>query len=786
MATKFQADITQPMQPSAADPSALSRQEQLKASMFGTVGSLVTQGFELYKDASLASIEEQAAALPREALERARAASDAKQQLVKVEQGMQQELSFVGPPTTEEDAAMRSRIGGYVEQAERLKRAAEGGMSPSEYTMRVQSLTRTALAKFPGLSREIRQMIGAATGMPYADDTAAMWYVRSMFEQKPEPKEGSPEFVKNEIETIAKYNGMSPVDINSLRTANPAEYQLLKNKAFDVVSVRQATENAKVQIDALYQQGGESAGKAVQLLANSAGARAAVDMAKWQAANAGVMDRIAQSVAKGELGVAGRNEAELQILQGQATAIISKSYREAESDLLNRLTAGTMDQATYDAQKKIIAEHKARALGMFDGNNLLGTATVLSKFRDKTITEQTKQMEVLTSAFGVFGDAKVAQRFFGTTPDSRERRNIKDQSPELYNLLTAYEESYKGAFGTANNLLGAAPMLEVGKVLRDAVATPNATPPIAMSPGVTPNVAKAALQAVKEEGQSVWDKLRKDPNTTLKTPEINTLSTMLNNGVEYNQPIMAIRQGVADEAALFLKLPEMERSKVKASVSATLEDNSRKVVRRTKDIETTFGAKLEIGVRSDGTIGIIPPMHLLRSTLLTPTYAARSSELFGMFNKYEVMKGRDVIPGKEEELKAYVRAAEEWEKMEANRVNNMVLSRAITNNEDTRNVGKDIASRLNSGQPLPSFFSMAPAAVALPEVTGGSRPMPTIGPVRTEKAALSAMQVGLQDLADHIEQLERSLKDAIPGSDLHKRLSSDIAMAKKELARGGQ
>jgi hypothetical protein len=48
------------------------------------------------------------------------------------------------------------------------------------------------------------------------------------------------------------------------------------------------------------------------------------------------------------------------------------------------------------------------------------------------------------------------------------------------------------------------------------------------------------------------------------------------------------------------------------------------------------------------------------------------------------------------------------------------------------------------------------------------------------------MQVGLQDLADHIEQLERSLKDAIPGSDLHKRLSSDIAMAKKELARGGQ
>jgi hypothetical protein len=710
MATNFRADITQAMQPSAADPSALTRQEELKASMFRTALGAVGQGFELYKDASLSAIEEEAAALPREALERGAAASQAKQQLVQVNEGIQKELSFVGPPTTAEDEQMRARLGGYMEQAQRLKRAAEGGMSPTEYTARVQALTRTALGKFPGLSREIRKMIGEATGMPFADDTAAMWYVREMFDKK-EPKEGSPEFARQEITTIAKYNGMSPEDIAGLRNADPAAYQQLKTKAYDVVAIEQSRENAKIQASALYQQGGEGSARAVQLLANSAGAKAAVDMAKWQAANAGVMDRLAQSVARGELGVAGRNEAELQILQGQATSIINNAYREAEGDLLSRLTAGTIDQATYDAQKKIIVEHKARAQGMFDGNNLIGTATILSKFRDKTITEQTKQMEVLTNAFGVFGDAKVAQRFFATPPESLERQQIKGDSPELYALLTSYENSYKNAFGAASGLLGAAPMLEVGRVLQDASATPAATPPIQMAPGITASTAKAALQAVKEEGKAVWDKLRKDPNVTLKPQEINTLSTMLNNGVEYNQPIMTIRQGVADEAALFMKLPELERSKVKASVSATIEDNSRKIVQRTKDINALFNTKLEIGVRDDGTIGVVPPMSLLQSTLLTPTYQARRSELFGIFNKYEVMRGRDVKPGKEEELKAYVKAAEEWEKTERNRINNMVLGRAITNNEDTRNVGKDIAGRINSGQPVPSFFSMAPKPI---------------------------------------------------------------------------
>jgi hypothetical protein len=186
---------------------------------------------------------------------------------------------------------------------------------------------------------------------------------------------------------------------------------------------------------------------------------------------------------------------------------------------------------------------------------------------------------------------------------------------------------------------------------------------------------------------------------------------MLNNGVEYNQPIMDIRAGLRDEAELFAKLPVKQQSVVKGALSTTIEDKSRKIVQRLNDLDSLFETKLQIGVRSDGTIGAVPPMNLLRSTVLSQGQMRRS-DLYGVFNRYDIMKYRDIIPGKEEEFKRYERAAAEFEKTDMMAVNNMVLGRAVVNGEEAATVGKTIASSLNSRTPVPGFFSNTPVPPA--------------------------------------------------------------------------
>ena len=715
MATKFQADITQNVQPATADPSSMIRANQLKSSMLSQALGATEAGFKTYVGAELSAIEREAQNLPREALQKSEDAFAAKQQLIKNNEGLQEEISFMGPRTTEEEVAFESRVGGYLERARTLKKASEGGMDPAQYTQRVAVLTKQAIAKFPGLANEIRQSIGKATGMPYADDTAAMSYVRRMMGEQGGGGEDktSAKFIQQEIETVAAKTGNSPADIAALRARGDPQFETLKNKAYERVALEQQVAQADLEVKAGYQEGGDRLKQALSLSLNVAGAEAAFNFAEWQTnpQNAQIFSRIEQSVKAGTLGVAGQNKAELDILQLQATTTINKSYKKAEDQLLAAYRLGTVSQTDFENNKKLIEEHKKRALGMFDGENLVGTAAILSNYRDKTIKEQTQQMELLTNTFAVFGDKTVAQRWFATLPDSRERRQIREDSPQLADILSQYEDAYKNSSALGASLLGSAPMLAVGQIVQEAASSPTPTPPIPISSTTSPATAKAALEAVKETASEVWKQLRSD-NTSILTPQqVNTLSTMLNNGVEYNQPIMDIRAGLRDEAELFAKLPAKQQSVVKAALSSTIEDKSRKVVQRLNDLDSLFETKLQIGVRSDGTIGAVPPMNLLRSTVLSQGQMRRS-DLYGVFNRYDVMKYRDIIPGKEEEFKRYERAAAEFEKTDMVAVNNMVLGRAVVNGEEAAAVGKDIATALNSRATLAGFFSNTPVATS--------------------------------------------------------------------------
>jgi len=708
----------------AADPSASVRAIELRGKMLEGVVNLAAEGYKQYKNYEFEKIRQEAEELPREALRRGEESAQAQKNLSlfspvvagqqDIVRQMNEEMAAEGLSTEQqkERLAAIGELSNYVSTAERLKAASEQGMSPSEYTMRVRSLTKKAIEKFPGLAPEIRQQIGRATGLEYADDFAARSYVERMFSPKTEKTATDAASRKRDFEVINKNLAIPMQDIE--KVYGSPEYDSNLRKAYEIEGLEQVGRQAKARVEAISGTSGPETVMALNALGASAAAQSTIDFAKYQQQNSELFTRLTDKVNRGELDDINKTSTELQIISNQATSIIGKNFRTSEEQLDQKWASGLISKDDYEKGKTLLKNQKDRALEQFAPTNMVQVAKILVAHKDKSLTDQQKILSASMEFVKLFGPSELITSWYGSSEDSDQRKDIQKKYPALAKVLTDMEPTLKAYGQSVSGLQENSAKVEVARSLYEAKETPTPTPvnTAAPTPGVTEDVKKAAIQAVTAEGDMVLKKLQKNPTQGITRQDANLISTMLNNSVEYNQPVDVIRNNVADVAAIFKRFAPEDQNNVKAAVSSTINQNSTKVINSTDTINKMFGTTLQIGVRADGTIGVIPPMNLVESIQKQPVYTRRAD--FGVFSKYEELKYRNVIPGKEEEFRKYTEAAKLWESTQRARANNMVLSKAIVTGEAPSKIGAEIAGLLEAKREVPSFYSAMPVVPVAP------------------------------------------------------------------------
>jgi len=252
MAT-YRADITRNVEPAMANPALLGQAARAKAESINTLTGFAGDLYKGYVAGEMANIEEEAAGLGAEFLRTGKLAEEAAKQIPGVAAARGTVFGqFNEAAPLEQQEAVGKQLGAFDNELNRLKAAVEGGMSNERYISRIDSITKTAIAKFPGLANQIRERVAAVTGMPGADRWAQMAYVRDRFTPPKEPKGGKTEeeLALDDIKRMAPLGTFgSSEELFKLFRENKPEYDRRRNAANEIFNVKTTTDTIKARVE---------------------------------------------------------------------------------------------------------------------------------------------------------------------------------------------------------------------------------------------------------------------------------------------------------------------------------------------------------------------------------------------------------------------------------------------------------------------------------------------------------------------------------------------------------
>lgn len=730
----------------SASPEGFIRANQMQAGVVKSIFDTGSQLYQEYQEGGVRDAGEAAAALQEEFLDKNVRAEVAAKELSNLKNT--QTLFAADATPAQDNAALDS----YVSTAQRLKAASEQGMSPDEYTERVAALTRKAIRQFPGMADTLRQTIAQASGLPGADRFAAQHYVRETFgRQKSEGVDKSAiEMRDAEVKEVAA-NSNVPVGEVYKMYGSP-EYLELRKSAYEARGYKLAAETARNQADARIGVSTKESLAAVHSMGAAAAAQSAADFLVFQNANKPLFDKLSQAVQSGTIDSADTNLVELEMLAQQGSAIVAKNFRDARASLNDKLALGKMSQADYDSGLKVIKSQEDLAIENFDPKFIRATAKILANHREKSLQEKTQLMSASTEYIKLFGTSPMITAYIGG--DDRTREDLRKQAPEMAAAIDKHLPVLTGLNQGNPSRVDAIRFFDLGTTLADSAANPDPTPVTNALPGASPEVQKeqrkARVQAVTQEGIQILNDYRKNPRD-LSQGEANTLATALNNGMAYNAAVDKLANGWETLTEIFKKVPEEDQVKIKASLGQQYSKAADKVNKATQTLDAKYSTKLQVGVRSDGSVGIAPPLELFTNSGSPwgSTATGRSAQKLpdlGVLAQYEVLRYKDIKPGKEAEVERYAKAATEWENTQKRRANSMVLSEVVTTGGNRSTIGGKIAQALNARTPIAPFFDGLPAVQQGDAL--GSSPNPSI--------QIQGLDIGDRLSPDNIKELINS------------------------------
>ena len=688
----FRADITRNVEPAMANPALLGQAARAQAESVKTLTDFAGDMYKGYVAGEMANIEEEAADLAGEFLRKGKLADEEGRKIPGVQAARNTVFGqFNEAAPLEQQEAVGRQLGAFDNELNRLKAAVEGGMSNERYVSRIDSITKTAIAKFPGLAGQIRERVAAVTGMPGADRWAQMSYVRDRFTPPKEPKGGKTEeeLALDDIKRMAPLGTFgSSEELFKLFRENKPEYDRRRNAANEIFNVKTTTDTIKARVEGTTIQTDEN----VELVRAPIGAifqgsLTTAVLAQDVKEKEGTFAKTIELMAAGDPRTVNPVQFEtlVKLHAAQMRSNIDNATREAKDTVRNIIAANpSMSEGKKKALYEDVDRYAAESLTRYaddKGTGLVAMASILRNYRDKTVQERQQLLDLHIKLETATQNTPLVQQF---RQGGEARKRLEREQPYFYQFMVKQENTIaRLAQGLTAEIDGAANMADVRRVALQASTDPAAVP---VDPVADTNTTKAAHEMLYASAKQALNK------TELRPEEVTLVSSTLSTGALYGANTRVLAKDYKKFSEQISKLSEPDQAIIKSNVSNSVSMAIRNIQETKSLIESRYKVTLEIGVNSAGELGVVAPK------VPTPRYGTTP----GSFTRVS---------------SEYLAAAKTFTEQLKPLLNNSVYSRAMLTNEQPSAVSQEFATLINNGQPYNGFFSMeampvAPAASA--------------------------------------------------------------------------
>jgi hypothetical protein len=675
MATFYQRDLEQNLEPAMASPGSLIEANRLGAeakrsrgeATKSIIGAAAT-AWDTGKFMEMRQLETDAEQL----LFNFHTTNEAASQAGKLSQQLDVEAENMITRTMADpfhDPASIGVINNLKKQAERLKAASAGGMSRESYESRVSALSKQAIAKYPGLANEIRDVVGGITGLPGAERWAATQFVRGMFSaQQGDSTAGklAAKMEEEEIKLIASTTGKSPLDVMNARTQNPAMYNNWKQQALEVTGTVAATEAAKKQLDQVAAQGDLTADKLLPAIAPMVrGAIQGSLLPVYQNIinNDAAFLSMTQAVRSGKFDPM-NFERETGMLVANLKAGADRGRQMAMQSLEDSRGAHKWSDETHKRLQKIVEDEYASYSKLFDDKNAMSAiAAVESKYFTQTTEQKEKLIRISIDGMKMY-DPNTLFAYFHNRSELPQK--IREDLDKLYGPVENLRSELTNAYDPERvNVFGVVQSAETKGAAVELPANPESAKHVVETLGVK------ALGHVKELAKT----------GIITDQQALTLQAMLATSNKTGGNADMIRRDFNAFKVGLAKLPPTQFNEVKAAVN----DSTVEVINKIK------GADLVgISIVSTGRGAVVA----------VPSAEAQMS---GGWEKLRKNVDKDTFYAGDVK-----RRIEKFNKEHAPVLNNIILTRQLVEDKDGAAIAQEYATAITAKEPYQGFFSAAP------------------------------------------------------------------------------
>lgn len=592
--------------------------------------------------------------------------------------------------------AAAQRLEQLQADAERLKAAAEGGMSNEQYLARVTALSKQYIAKYPGYADKVRQIIGAATGMEGADLWAQQQYVKDRF-AKPTAHDGAlslEKIVAKDIDEAAKRGLGSQEELFALYNNDRESYNSVMRKSANLAGIEQARKTQEAQLGQARAESDADADKrrasfnAITSTVLTQGVYGSLNQQKEQRLAAWL-----QRVAKGE-DVAStpelKREVDMHMAEMRTNIIKSREYAYGQINKYLQQNPNVSDAkrkelfADVDQQLKTFEQLYSNETGM------QAMATALTTFRDKSLSEQMNFAELNIKLTSAMQNQPLVQQWY---QGAEQRERIKREMPDFATFMEQLDTERTVTNNNIRTLTGAGE--SIGTVKSKVCQGTNGEV-VSVGAGDDVAVVKAARDVVNNKAINVLTNAAK--NGYIDPKDNACIQGALRTNMETGSCARVVASTATKSAENFKKLPQADQDTIKAAVSASSVEAYRKVRSIKEGVESKYGVQLQFGVNDAGQVAGYykdKPAHAKLSAV---------EEMQWMKDNPEAIK--------------YQQAMNEFFKLALPLTSNFTNIQHVVTQKDPKAISTEFAGLLNGNQPYTGFFSMAaqaPAGVSLGE-----------------------------------------------------------------------
>jgi hypothetical protein len=674
MAT-YQANITKNIEPAMANPASLQQAGAATRAAIQTLGEGANAVYKGYVEQEVANIEAGASNLAQEFFISNQAAQVAGRQAAQMQSGAPMAGSMFAETLLGAQGEDAQQLRSYDSELVRLKAAAEGGMSNEQYVSRIDALTKKAIAQYPGLSNQIREKVGAVTGLPYADRWAQMNYVKERFSKQEAPKKVSPEdLAMKDIDDAAK-TGMfgTREELFKDYQTNRGVYDVKMTGFKQVLQAQTQTNVIKNNIGALEGQSDLQADTVrAGFSAIFAGGLGATTLSQAVNDKEQVLGTTLKLMSEGksvavdpvafQTSIAVHNAQMKTNIEGART----QAYRSIDAYLAKNpnVSDGKRKELYADIDRQ--ANQSLSLYADDKGVGLLAIANIFKTYRDKSLTEKQQLVNLAIQQQSAMQNNPMVMAYWA---GGTARENLQRTNKDFYEFMVGQEnELTTSVSGVRNLVTGATNLANVQRVLVQAQQAPTA---VANDPVASPATTRAAHQAL---GASAAELLKK---TSLLPAEVNIASAAFSTNVATGANSLTLARDYKKYGEQIAKLPETDQAVIKTNVSNSVSGAVISINGVKQAIEAKYKTTLTLGVNDAGEISVVVPAQQATGLTNRPLVTG------GGFN---------------------AAAAAEFMKQVKPMLNNIVYGTSMLTMKQPKEVGTEFATVINKNERYGGFY----------------------------------------------------------------------------------